>query len=160
MKSKLRKKYLERCISKGVKRMNKRLKIILTLLFITTVITAFAMKSSFATETTVQEDLDDGIVVDEVNEGATSEELDKIAEDVVIDLPENTGGLLDKLLGIVIEYKASTPAKTSDIIANTRNALDKLNKLKISGDTIESWMEGDSHQDKGKGIQISHLGVC
>ena len=58
--------------------MSKKLKIILTLLFICTVITAFAIKSSFATDVPV---------ADETNIEVSEENVDVIEGDVEVNLP-------------------------------------------------------------------------
>lgn len=134
--------------------MSKKLKVILTLLFIFTVITAFAIKSSYATGMPV---------VDEANGEASEENLEIIEGEAEVALPENTGGWLAQFFGIervATEYKASTPTSTGDIISNTRGALDKLNELEISGSTIEDWMEGKVHQSKGKGIYLYGNIIC
>ena len=98
--------------------MSKKLKIILTLLFICTVITAFAIKSSFAT---------DMPVVDETNVEVSEENVDVIEGEAEVELPKNTGGWLQRLFGterIATEYKTKTPKSTETIIKNTRKISD------------------------------------
>ena len=124
--------------------MSKKLKIILTLLFICTVITAFAIKSSFAT---------DMPVVDETNVEVSEENVDVIEGEAEVELPENTGGWLQRLFGterIATEYKTKTPKSTETIIKNTKDVFKEFNEeLDVTPWDVEDWMKGEGSKPNG-----------